>query len=75
MQIAGQAPPLVELLADALGVSRSKVRQTVRQGGAYLNNVKIVDEDARPAEADWLHGRFLVLRSGKRTVALAERTS
>jgi hypothetical protein len=26
-----------------------------------------------PAEADWLHGRFLVLRRGKRSVAVVER--
>ncbi|HEU0100938.1 MAG TPA: tyrosine--tRNA ligase [Mycobacteriales bacterium] len=71
--VEGEAPPLVELLAEALGLSRSKVRQTVQQGGAYLNNAKIADVDARALEQDWLHGRFLVLRSGRRSVALAER--
>ena len=38
-------------------------------GGAYLNNRKVTEPGARPAQADLLHGRFLVLRRGKRTVA------
>ena len=73
VHVEGEAPPLVELLADALGLSRSRVRQTVQQGGAWLNNARITDVDARADEADWLHGRYLVLRSGKRSVALVER--
>ena len=73
VRVAGSPPPLVELLADGLGLSRSDVRRAVRDGGAYLNNERIVDEAARPQDADWLHGRFLVLRRGRRTVALAVR--
>jgi tyrosyl-tRNA synthetase len=71
--VTGQAPPLVDLLASALGVSKSDARRAVRDGGAYLNNRKLADEAALPAEEDWLHGRFLVLRKGKRTVAVVER--
>ena len=37
-----------------------------KEGGAYLNNVKVTDVDAAPEEADLLHGRFLLLRRGKR---------
>ncbi len=48
--------------------SKSEARRTVAQGGAYLNNVKVTDEAAVPAESDLLHGRFLVLRRGKRNV-------
>ena len=44
------------------------------EGGAYLNNAKVGDEAAVPAEGDWLHGRFLVLRRGKKSVAVVERT-
>jgi tyrosyl-tRNA synthetase len=71
--VAGESPPLVDLLAEALGVSRSEARRAVREGGAYLNNARVVDEAAVPAESDWLHGRFLVLRRGKRSVAVVER--
>jgi tyrosyl-tRNA synthetase len=66
---------LVELLADALGVSRSDARRAVREGGAYLNNQKVADEAQRPAEDDWLHGRFLVLRRGKKAMAVVERAA
>ena len=74
VQVSGEAPPFVELLAEGLSVSRSDARRAVREGGAYLNNAKVTDEAVAPAEGDWLHGRFLVLRKGKRSVMLVERT-
>ncbi len=73
IEVTGDTPPYVDLLAEALGVSRSEARRAVREGGAYLNNVKVADESFVPAAADWLHGRFLVLRRGKRSVAVAAR--
>jgi tyrosyl-tRNA synthetase len=73
VSVAGAAPPLVDLLAQALSISKSDARRAVREGGAYLNNARITDESAVPAEGDWLHGRFLVLRRGKRSVAVVER--
>lgn len=69
----GALRPLVDLLAEALAISRSEARRAVRDGGAYLNNVRLTDENAVPAEVDWLHGRFLVLRRGKRSVAVVQR--
>jgi tyrosyl-tRNA synthetase len=63
----------VDLLAAAVGISKSDARRAVRDGGAYLNNRKLTDEAAQAQEEDWLHGRFLVLRRGKRTVAVVER--
>ena len=65
--------PYVELLADGLAISRSEARRAVREGGAYLNNIKVGDETTVAAEHDWLHGRFLVVRRGKRSVAVIER--
>jgi tyrosyl-tRNA synthetase len=73
--VTGDPPPVVDLLAEALGLSRSDARRAVRDGGAYVNNVRVADERATPAEGDWLHGRFLVLRRGKRSVAVAERST
>ncbi|MFJ3790943.1 tyrosine--tRNA ligase [Kitasatospora sp. NPDC090091] len=60
------------LVAVGLAPSRSAARRTVKEGGAYLNNVKVTDEEAVPTEADLLHGRWLVLRRGKRNLAAAE---
>jgi tyrosyl-tRNA synthetase len=71
--LTGTAPAVVDLLAQALSLSKSDARRAVREGGAYLNNARLTDEAAVPAEADWLHGRFLVLRRGKRSVAVVER--
>jgi len=73
VSVTGESPSLVDLLAEALAISKSDARRAVREGGAYLNNSKIDDEAAGPGEGDWLHGRFLVLRRGKRSVAVVER--
>jgi len=73
--VTGEAPPLVELFAGGLGLSTSDARRAVRDGGAYLNNRRVTDPAARPVESDWLHGRFLVLRRGKRSVAVVERAA
>jgi tyrosyl-tRNA synthetase len=69
----GPVPTVVELLSGSLGISRSDARRAVRDGGAYLNNARVGDEADRPGEGAWLHGRFLVLRRGKRTIAVVER--
>jgi tyrosyl-tRNA synthetase len=65
----GGLPPVADLMA-ATGIvaSKSAARRAIAEGGAYLNNVKVTAEDAVPSEADLLHGEFLVLRRGKRTV-------
>ena len=39
------------------------------EGGAYVNNVKVTDDQWVPAEQDLLHGRWLVVRRGKRNIA------
>jgi tyrosyl-tRNA synthetase len=69
----GRLPLVVDLLArSGLSPSRSAARRAVAEGGAYVNNDRVGDADARPAEADLLHGRWLVLRRGKRSLAAAE---
>jgi tyrosyl-tRNA synthetase len=66
----GDGLPTVADLMAATGIvaSKSAARRAIAEGGAYLNNVKVTAEDAVPSEADLLHGEFLVLRRGKRTV-------
>ncbi|KAB8184667.1 tyrosine--tRNA ligase [Microbispora catharanthi] len=65
--------PYVELLAQSgLVESKSAARRAVKEGGAYLNNTKITDEEYVPSTDDLLHGRFLVLRRGKKTVGGVE---
>jgi len=70
---AGPLPSLVDLLAATeLVPSKSAARRAIAEGGAYLNNVRITDPDAAPAETDLVHGRWLVLRRGKRNLAGVE---
>jgi tyrosyl-tRNA synthetase len=64
-----ELPPLADLLAGAgLTDSKSAARRAVREGGAYVNNRKAEDPDEVPPADALLHGRFLVLRRGKRQV-------
>ncbi|GGT23770.1 tyrosine--tRNA ligase [Nonomuraea spiralis] len=63
----------VDLLADSgLVESKSAARRAVKEGGAYLNNVKITDESYVPAVSDLLAGRFMVLRRGKKSIGGVE---
>ena len=59
--------------ARGLAESRTAARRTVADGGAYLNNQRVADPETAPAEGDLLHGRWLVLRRGKRNLAAVER--
>jgi tyrosyl-tRNA synthetase len=64
-------PTWVDLLA-ATGVveSKSAARRILKEGGGYLNNRKVESEDFTPSKADLLHGRYLLLRKGKRDLAV-----
>ena len=69
-------PKIVDLLAaTGIAPSKSAARRAIAEGGAYLNNRKVLTEDAEPDRTDLLHGRFLVLRRGKRTIGGVEVTS
>jgi tyrosyl-tRNA synthetase len=66
----GELPRVADLMAEAgIAQSKSAARRDISGGGAYLNNVKVPDADFAPQTSDLLHGRFLVLRRGKRTIA------
>ena len=66
-------PTWVDLLA-ATGVvdSKSAARRIVKEGGGYLNNKRVESEDFTPSKADLLHGKYLLLRKGKRDLAAVE---
>ena len=63
----------VDLLAVGLGLSRSDARRALADGGVYVNNARLDPAAQGPAEGDWLYGRLLVLRRGKRSVLVVER--
>ncbi|WP_405842643.1 tyrosine--tRNA ligase [Streptomyces platensis] len=66
---------VTDLFAEAgLVASKSAARRTVKEGGAYVNNVKVTAEDAVATADELLHGRWLVLRRGKKSLAAVEVT-
>lgn len=67
---AGELPTYVDLLAEVgLVASKGAARRTVGEGGAYANNTRIDDAEARPTTEDLLPGGWLLLRRGKRNLA------
>lgn len=66
-------PTVVDLLVDAgLSESRGAARRTIKEGGAYLNNTRVEDEDAIATEAELLHARWWLVRRGKKSFASVE---
>ncbi|POH57985.1 tyrosine--tRNA ligase [Arthrobacter glacialis] len=67
---------IVELLvASGLSKTNSEARRTVGEGGAYVNNAKVTDLDAVLGASEALHGKYLLVRRGKRTLAMVELAS
>ncbi|MGV9615227.1 tyrosine--tRNA ligase [Nocardia xishanensis] len=72
----GQPDTIVDLLvATGLSESRGAARRAVNEGGASVNNQKISDLEWTPGEGDYLHGRWLVVRRGKRNIAGVRRAA
>ena len=61
------------LVATGLSKSKGEARRTLSEGGVYVNNVRVEGDDWAPTTGDFLHGKWLVLRRGKRNVAGVER--
>jgi tyrosyl-tRNA synthetase len=66
-EIDGDGADLAALLAaTGLSPSRGAARTAIEQGGAYVNNVRRSGAEARVTRDDLLHGRYVVLRRGRR---------
>ena len=67
---ADDSRTIVDLLvASGLVESKKAARRAVNEGGAYVNNQRITSDDWQPTNEDLLHGRWLVLRRGKKNFA------
>ncbi|WP_221710053.1 tyrosine--tRNA ligase [Corynebacterium testudinoris] len=65
-----QSRTIVDLLVGSgLADSKGAARRSVKEGGVYVNNVRVESEDWEPAADDLLHGAWLVLRRGKKNFA------
>jgi tyrosyl-tRNA synthetase len=70
---AGELPGVAALFKEAgLVNSLNEARRTIGEGGAYVNNERVADAEQPIPAGALLHGRFLVLRRGRRTVAGVE---
>ena len=58
------------LVASGLAASKSEARRGIEQGGIYVNQQRA----SEIAEQDWIGGRHLLLRKGKKDYALLKRT-
>jgi len=68
----GEGLQLLEALTDTgLAQSRAAARRTIEQGGAYVNNRRISDVAYRLTPKDLAGVATLVLRSGKKSYAVA----
>ncbi|MFT2694146.1 tyrosine--tRNA ligase [Clavibacter zhangzhiyongii] len=66
-QVATGTTVIQALLDTGLVSSAGEARRAITQGGVYVNNVATTDAGA--VLDDLLHGRFAVLRRGKKTLA------
>ncbi len=62
---------LVDAVVQAgLARSKSEARRSIEQGGIYVNQQRVKDPARSIASADWLAGRNLLLRKGKKEYGL-----
>ncbi|CAB4660289.1 unannotated protein [freshwater metagenome] len=65
----GELPQIDELLVRCgLVASKSAARRTIAEGGAYANNERVTEDSWHPTVENLLHGKWLVLRRGKKNV-------
>ncbi len=53
--------------------SLSEARKTISSGGFYVNNARVDDAERVLSEEDFLHGRFALIRRGKKALGVVER--
>ena len=70
----GGPDSIVDLLvATGLSSSKKEAKRTIAEGGVSVNNLKVDTEDWVASASHYLHGRWLVLRRGKRNIAGVQR--
>jgi tyrosyl-tRNA synthetase len=70
---AGAGIPLVDLLASTgLSPSKGQARKDLEGGGIYVNNIRAAETTRAVTEADLLHGRYVLLRKGKKNYLLLD---
>jgi len=60
------------LMSTQLCASKSAARRAISEGGAYVNNERAGDVEAVLDATEALHGRWFLLRRGKRSIAVVD---
>jgi len=70
-EIDGQGLSLIDALVRCgLTTSNSDARRTIKEGGAYVREIRIADQDYRLTSKDLTAGEAIILRRGKKNYAL-----
>jgi tyrosyl-tRNA synthetase len=70
-RLEGEGLGVLDAFVDAgLAKSKGEARRTVQQGGAYVNNRRVDDVDAKLTPNDLASETVMVLRSGKKRYAM-----
>jgi len=70
----GSPDGIIDLLvATGLSASKGAARRTIGEGGVSVNNIRVESDEWVPQASDFLYGRWLVLRRGKRNIAGVEK--
>jgi len=65
---------IVDLVTQSgLAKSKGEARRSVEQGGIYINQQRVDDVGRKIATEDWIGGKNLLLRKGKKEYALLRR--
>lgn len=70
-----EATPVAILTRTGLVSTNSEARRTIKDGGLYVNNAKVTDAEAPVEDSAWLHGKYLLVRRGKKNLAVVVRPS
>ncbi|HYE31543.1 MAG TPA: tyrosine--tRNA ligase [Methylomirabilota bacterium] len=75
-RFSGAGLPLVEALAHSgLATSKGQARKDVEGGGIYVNNIREGNAQRALSQADFLFGKYLLLRKGKRNYTVLSLTT
>ena len=67
--------PLIDAFVESgLAKSKGDARRTIQQGGAYINNRRMGEPEARLSASHLASETVMVLRSGKKSYALLRFT-
>ena len=67
-RLAGEGLGIVELLTEAskLWPSKGEAKRSIQGGSANLNNIRITDLQKKVTKSELLHGKYLLLKKGKK---------